>query len=438
MYKPKPKPVSPRWQLAETAHLNHDGPPTTDEIEKAHDQIRDYAVGRYKTFKMAFHKLDADKNGTVSKKEFLHLLKLSSLPIREKTMLTLAGMYDKNGNGKIEYKEFEAAFLQPNAFHAAAEEHGSGYVDHSLEMWRTGKAMGGGRGEHGSYSSGYRFDGKVDRIGETDTSVPTMEEVERAHDAIRHYANTRWKTFRKAFNDLDTDRSGKVTKLEFLRILMHSNLPIRENTMAVLADIYDTNNNNVIDFNEFSMALVKGDAIDVTKASMPVASDFRKGKHVFKPGFGVIYDDTPRKPRETHFFESGGGPEYQHVDQNLEMWRSGQAAGANRRYDGKVDAIGHGDNDPPPTKDEMERAHDQIRNYAMTRWDTFRKAFRNLDEDQSGSVTKMEFLRVLMMANLQIREKTVAALVEMYDKNKNGEIDYNEFCAQFMNKEDVH
>jgi len=120
------------------------------------------------------------------------------------------------------------------------------------------------------------------------------------------------------------------------------------------------------------------------------------------------------------------------------MWRSGQAAGANRRYDGKVDAIGHGDNDPPPTKDEMERAHDQIRNYAMTRWDTFRKAFRNLDEDQSGSVTKMEFLRVLMMANLQIREKTVAALVEMYDKNKNGEIDYNEFCAQFMNKEDVH
>ena len=121
------------------------------------------------------------------------------------------------------------------------------HVDHALEMWREGNAMGGGRGELGSYSAGYRFDGKVDAVGENDGGAPpTREEIEQAHDTIRGYISTRWDVFRKAFLALDEDRSGHVSKLEFLRILMMGNLPIREKVMSALAEMADTNKNGTV------------------------------------------------------------------------------------------------------------------------------------------------------------------------------------------------
>jgi len=363
-------------------------------------------------------------------------------------MAALATIYDRNGNGLIEFQEFSGAFLQANAF-APTEvpKQGSKHVDHSLEMWRAGHAMGGSVGHHGSYSHGYRYDGKIDHIGEGDTDgAPTVQEMERAHDAIRDYAHTRWGNFRKAFNALDEDRSGKVSKLEFLRILMHANLPIREKTMEALANLYDTNHNGMIDYKEFSHALTHHDAHHVHKplpsidGHHPMGKEMgHKGRHIFVPGSGVMYCDKPARPKESHHFVPGDGPKYTHVDQALEMWREGQAAGGGNasRFDGKVNDVGASDNDPPPTQQDVERAHDQIRNYMMNHFDNYRKAFQKLDEDRSGKVNKLEFLRILMMANLQIREKTISALVDVYDKNKSGEIDYEEFCANFMNKEDA-
>lgn len=421
----------------------------------AHDKIRDFTVSRFKTFKKAFHTLDVDKSGYVSKKEFVNMLKLGNLPIRDQTMFVLAGIYDKNNNGTIDYKEFTESFLSANAIQTAlSQEAKSGYVDHSLEMWRSGHAMGrgGNVGHSHHYDKGYKFDGKVDNIGEGDTdSPPTMAEIERAHDQIRDYATTRWATFRKGFNNLDVDRSGKVSKVELLRLLMHANLPIREKVMSALADLYDTNQNGLIDFSEFSMALSQGDAAFIGNGVLANVNvnPVQKGRHIYVPKSGVMYrspEDLPVIDRVTHHFEPGDGPAYAHVDQSLEMFREGRAAGGGRgqgladgsRYDGNVSKVGEGDKGPPPTMEEMERAHDQIRNYAQTKFESFRNAFRKLDEDGSGTVTKLEFLRILMMANLQIREKTIAALVNVYDKNNSGDIDYNEFCHQFMNKEDAH
>jgi len=440
--QPKPNPT-PRWKLAEMSLMGNHEPPSVEEIEEAHNALRKFALERFKTFKKAFHMLDADKSGTVSRKEFMKILTLSNLPLREVTLKALADIYDKNGNGLIDYEEFNTAFESEEAFNNAAASDGvrakkhSSHVDHALEMWRSGHATGGNR-----HDTRYRFDGKVDMVGEGDEMPVSVEEVERAHDQIRDYACTRWSSLSKAFNNLDEDRSGKVTKLEFLRILMLANLPIREKTMSMLADVYDTNHNGQIDYKEFSLAMSKGDAIDV-RAALPNLDTHkprsRYNRHVFVPGQGVMYDQREAKPMEVHHIQfDPDAPKYEHVDQALEMWREGQAAGELRVYDGTVNKIGHGDHGAPPTKEEMEKAHDQLRNYAATRWDTFRDAFRAIDEDGSGKLSKMEFMRILMMANLQIREKTIAALVEVYDKNKNGEIDYNEFCEHFLNKDNAY
>jgi len=129
-------------------------------------------------------------------------------------------------------------------------------VDHSLEMYREGHGMGDGH-----YTMGYRFDGVVDEVGANDTHPPTMEEIEQAHDLVRDQVQMRWPTMRKAFRMVDWDKDGKVSKLEFLRVMMMLNLTqIREVTMKRLAELMDTNNDDHIDYNEWCTHLMKEDA----------------------------------------------------------------------------------------------------------------------------------------------------------------------------------
>lgn len=125
-----------------------------------------------------------------------------------------------------------------------------------------------------------------------------------------------------------------------------------------------------------------------------------------------------------------------HVDHALEMYRTGHGAGGGAGhssiqgylFDGDVAEVGAGDTQPV-TEAEVEIAHDIIRDKLKNRFSTFRRAFRTVDENNSGVVSKLEALRILMMLNLtNIREKVMAKLCDIMDKNGNGTVEYNEFC----------
>ena len=129
------------------------------------------------------------------------------------------------------------------------EEDNGSHVDHSLEMFRTGVGAGGGAG-HASVK-GYRFDGDVAKVGAGDPKPVSAEEIEAAHDIIRDKLKGRFATFRRAFREIDENNSGRVTKLEALRMLMMLNLTnVREKVMAKLCDVMDPNGNGV-EYEEF-------------------------------------------------------------------------------------------------------------------------------------------------------------------------------------------
>lgn len=86
--------------------------------------------------------------------------------------------------------------------------------------------------------------------------------------------------------------------------------------------------------------------------------------------------------------------------------------------------VGEGDTGPV-TERELEVAHDMIREKLVARFASFRKAFRAVDEDNSGRVSKIEALRMLMMMNPTVREKVLGQLVNLMDKDGNG-VDYDE------------
>ena len=56
--------------------------------------------------------------------------------------------------------------------------------------------------------------------------------------------------------------------------------------------------------------------------------------------------------------------------------------------------------------------------------------FQSLDKDGSGAISKSEFAAALKDAGLDISDEEVMAKIAEADKDKSGEIDFNEFVAQ--------
>lgn len=82
-------------------------------------------------------------------------------------------------------------------------------------------------------------------------------------------------------------------------------------------------------------------------------------------------------------------------------WYTASAAqaalgGSNYAFDGHVADMGAGDT-KPVSDDEIERAHDTIREHVVTRFGTMARCFREVDEDHSGFVDRTEALRCASM-----------------------------------------
>ncbi|KAK3239118.1 hypothetical protein CYMTET_50938, partial [Cymbomonas tetramitiformis] len=61
-----------------------------------------------------------------------------------------------------------------------------------------------------------------------------------------------------------------------------------------------------------------------------------------------------------------------------------------------------------------------------------RQAFKHFDKDASGGISKKEFRQVLDKFHIMPHEEDFQTLVKRYDLNRDGVIDWNEFCSQVM------
>lgn len=235
---------------------------TEVEMQSAHDQIADKAGEKWATFQKAFRQLDANSSGKVDKSEFIRILMYLNLSgVREKVLMALADAVDTNRNGLIDYNEFCRLLTREPLFKSATggsklapipaqplpsvpvpAPSSIGHVDHNLEFFREGLAAGGIN----------MFDGKVDAVAENDATPPTESEIQEALKQLKTHVVMRSFQLRKAFRNIDEDKDGKVSELEFLRTLMMMNQKgIREATMKALAKRFDHDGNGSISFNEF-------------------------------------------------------------------------------------------------------------------------------------------------------------------------------------------
>ena len=99
---------------------------------------------------------------------------------------------------------------------------------------------------------------------------------------------------------------------------------------------------------------------------------------------------------------------------------------------------GWGELPPGVTPDDVRKCAGQIKEKLLDKFGQLTKAFRAIDEDGSGTVTRAEFERFLEVINLNraTRPEVMEVLFEMIDADSSDSFDFKEF-TRIMNAGDV-
>jgi len=237
----------------------------------------------------------------------------------------------------------------------------------------------------------------------TREGVVTDKDVALAHALLRDHVGKRFGHLQRAFRLFDEDKSGKLSRREMLRVLMIFNMhttPAR--VFDRLMEFCEPDADGV-DYAAFAKLLTT-DTQDVT-AKLGVTRD---GQNALTMALD---------PDSSH-------------DAELQFWID--------RHTNVLPVHHPG----PVTREEIAQAHRMIRLKFEDRFVHLERAFRMIDDDKSGQLGQKEMLRVLMMFNLhKINAKVLDELMKLADNDKDGRINYAEFCemvttptAQFMSR----
>jgi len=93
---------------------------------------------------------------------------------------------------------------------------------------------------------------------------------------------------------------------------------------------------------------------------------------------------------------------------------------------------------PGVTGDDVRRAAGAIKEKLIDKFGTLTKAFRAIDEDASGTITREELDRYMVVLNLNTvaRPDVITALFELIDADESNNFDYKEF-SRVMSAGDV-
>ncbi|KAK7503096.1 hypothetical protein BaRGS_00005722 [Batillaria attramentaria] len=90
---------------------------------------------------------------------------------------------------------------------------------------------------------------------------------------------------------------------------------------------------------------------------------------------------------------------------------------------------------PAEIKEEQVGENDlvaRVRECVSQHWKDMRKEFRMVDKDGFGTISEMEFRRILRQYNINLSEDEFEQLVCNYERSASGDISYNDFVKQFI------
>ena len=204
------------------------------------------------------------------------------------------------------------------------------------------------------------------------------EDLRRAHAVIKARLSSQFGELRQAFRAFDADASGYITHEEAEATLNTLNLGLPNRIVSRVVDIADFDGDGEISFAEFARVLTAEDIIFM-KDSLRAAG----GEH------GVKDSRTMG-----------------HVEKKKSRVISGNV-----------------------TEDDIRSCVFNIKEKIITKYKRLDSAFKHIDEDRSGHLSREEFRFALLMLNLdqtQDRE-VIEVLIDLTDNDGDGQINHGEF-----------
>lgn len=91
------------------------------------------------------------------------------------------------------------------------------------------------------------------------------------------------------------------------------------------------------------------------------------------------------------------------------------------------------------SRDERQRKlFDKVRQVISSSNTPIEKFYRDMDSNQSGSVSNLEFINAVKKLNIGLSLKEIEELIVFLDTNQDGMISFQEFACRFAPQYNIH
>jgi Ca2+-binding EF-hand superfamily protein len=198
--------------------------------------------------------------------------------------------------------------------------------------------------------------------------------AKRAAKDLQGEMDERTASIRKNFRTIDKDFSNKIDEKEILAQMRAWNLETHADDVAALVTALDENSDGSIDFGEFSRGMMR--LAQQTHGAVFGLNDRTK------PGAMTAKHDLGAATSE------------------------------------------------PATLEELKAYTNKLSDMVNAKYSVLRKAFRTMDEDKDGKLSRDELVMGVQNFGLPIPLSHIHEIFDhVMDQDENGNVDFNEFCS---------
>ena len=370
--------------------------------------------------RLAFWKFDIDQSGSLELGELYAVLEDLGLEVADEDFRSYAEAlledYDADGNGSLDYKEFQKFYAQCLANEQKRKMYAeelqravSGLVGSAMANVLEHQEMEAAATKIQAVHKGKQARKELQERQEMEAAAVKIQAVHRGKQARKMLLKAT-DTVESAFKKFDTDGSGMLEAEELFQVLAELGLDVTDEDFIAYAralmEDYDSDGNGELDLEEFRK--LYNQCLATAESRAAYAEELRSAvSGLVGSAMANVLEHQEMEAAATKIQAVHKGKQ---ARKELQERKEMEAAAV------KIQAVHRGK---------------QARKMLLKATDTVESAFKKFDTDGSGMLEAEELFQVLAELGLDVTDEDfiayARALMEDYDSDGNGELDLEEF-----------
>ncbi len=236
-------------QLERLSHVGLTVDVFREAMRKARECFR-YSPRAGRNIKDFLKRFDYDGDGTISKEEFRTAMNEINADLTEKELQSCFAYLDPEQTGEVDYNEFVYVFYNRRSMRHKVSLDNKNLTQHPTSP--SGHKKGTMRHRNELEKNLQRHRKKLQRSMITDGRSETHKNFNECMKKIEEQVSINKHDIEKTFYEIDSDRSGKITREEFVTGLEGMGVNLTEQELNILFHHLDPSGDDRITLDEFS------------------------------------------------------------------------------------------------------------------------------------------------------------------------------------------